>query len=76
MNIRKIFMDWFTEPNNNTYCIIKFLSFIGAFVFFVATIIHVLKNGAFDYIAYGTGLGAILTGVGAGLFMKKDSKVD
>lgn len=74
MNIKKLFIDWFTEPDNTTYCLIKFLTFIGAIVFFVATIIHVVQNKSFDYIAYGTGLAAVLTGAGAGLLMKKDSK--
>lgn len=72
--MKKIIKDWFTEPDNNTYCMTKFLSFWGAICFLVYAGIHVLNNHVFDYQAFGVGFGALMTGCGACLMLKKDTK--
>jgi hypothetical protein len=69
----KVLKDWFTEPDGKSYCLVKAIAGSGALVYFSATMIHVYINHAFDYQAFGIGLGAIMGGAGAGLMMKKDT---
>ena len=71
--MKKLIHDWFTEPNNQTYCLIKALTASGALVFFACALIHVIANKSFDFSAFGVGLGSIIAGSGAGLAMKKDT---
>ena len=70
----KFLKDWFTEPDNVTYCLVKAIAASGSVVFFVCSIIHVVNNKQFDFTSFGVGLGSIMTGAGAGMFMKKDTK--
>lgn len=69
----KILKDWFTEPNNQTYCLIKALSACGALTFLGCAIVHVLANKTFDYQAFGLGFASILMGAGGGMYAKKDT---
>lgn len=71
--MKKLLLDWFTEPDNKTFCLIKALTASGALVFFGCAIVHVTVNKSFDFTAFGLGLGSIMTGAGAGLAMKKDT---
>ncbi len=71
--IKKVLHDWFTEPDNNTWCVVKALSFTGALSFLVFSGIHVVANHTFDYQAFGIGYASLLVGAGGGLLMKKDT---
>jgi len=71
--MKKLIHDWFTEPNNNTYCLVKAMAATGCLIFFACALIHVIANKTFDFTAFGLGLGSIMTGAGAGLAMKKDT---
>ena len=71
--MRKFFLNWITEPDNKTFCPVRFLS-IAAVVEFLALSVHVFyRTGAFDMQAYGVGFAALIGGVGIALGIKKDS---
>jgi hypothetical protein len=72
--MKKVLKDWFTEPNNQTYCLIKVLSACGAFTFLGCAIVHVVINKIFDYQAFGLGFASILVGAGGAMYAKKDSQ--
>ena len=69
----KAFHDWFTEPDNKTYCLVKAIAASGTLVFFVCSVIHVTTNHAFSFTDFGLGLGSIMAGAGGALMMKKDT---
>ena len=69
----KVIHDWFTEPDNKTYCLVKAIAASGTLVFFVCSIIHVTNNHTFSFTDFGLGLGSIMAGAGGALMMKKDS---
>lgn len=71
--MNKILHDWFTEPDNKTWCVVKSLSFVGALCFLVFAGIHVYSNHVFDYLAFGSGFGILMAGCGGSMMMKKDS---
>lgn len=71
--MKKLIHDWFTEPDEKTYCLVKAIAASGSLVFFACSLIHVIHNKSFDFTAFGLGLGSIMTGAGAGLMMKKDT---
>lgn len=71
--MNKILRDWFTEPDNKTYCLVKAYSALGATCFLVYAGIHVYANHVFDYLAFGGGFGALMAGCGGCMMMKKDS---
>ena len=73
MDIKKFFKDLLTEPNNETFCLIKTISASGALVYFGCAISHVVINHNFDFSSFGIGLGSIAAACGGGLFMKKDT---
>lgn len=69
----KVFHDWFTEPDNKTYCLVKAIAASGTLVFFVCSVIHVTTNHTFSFTDFGLGLGSIMAGAGGALMMKKDT---
>ena len=71
----KILIDWFTEPDNKTWCLLKALSACGALTFLGCSIVHVISNKTFDYQSFGIGFAALMAGAGGSLFMKKDTQV-
>ena len=71
--MKQILLDWFTEPDDKTYCLIKALSACGSLTFLACSIVHVVVNKTFDYQAFGIGFGALMVGAGGGLLMKKDT---
>ena len=70
----KILKDWLTEPDNNTYCLVKAIAASGTLVFFWCSVIHVIANHVFSFTDFGIGLGSIMAGAGGGLYLKKDTK--
>jgi len=75
MTIPKFLHDILTEPNNETYCIIKTLAAVGTFAFIVLGITHIVLNHTFDFMGFGTGLGAIMGSAGVGAGFKKDTPI-
>lgn len=73
MHIPKFIKDILTEPNNETFCIIKAIAALGTFSYIGIAIVHVIHNHTFDFMSFGTGLGAIMAGAGGGAMMKKDT---
>ena len=73
MIMPKFLHDILTEPNNETYCIIKTMAAIGTFAFIGLGITHIVLNHTFDFMGFGTGLGALMAGAGGGALMKKDT---
>jgi hypothetical protein len=73
--IETFFKNLFTEPDNETWCIIKVLTGLGALTFLGASVYHVVINHTFDAQSFGTGLGSLLAGSGGSMLMKKDTPV-
>jgi hypothetical protein len=73
--ISSFFKDLFTEPDNETWCIIKILTGMGALTFVGASIYHVVINHTFDAMSFGTGFGSMLAGGGGSMLMKKDTPI-
>ena len=71
--MNKVLTDWFTEPDNKTWCPIKAMSALGVMVYLGCAIVHVVVNKAFDYQSFGIGFGALMAGSGSSLLMKKDT---
>ena len=72
--MKQFFTNLFTEPDNQTWCIVKVLVGCGAMTFMGLSVVHVLHNHAFDPQAFGVGFGALLAGGGGSLYLKKDTK--
>lgn len=71
-----IFASMFTEVDNRTHDLFKYLSCLTVLVALGLTCYEVISNGtAFDIQAFGIGMGAVLAGAGAALLMKKDSPI-
>lgn len=75
LTIRKFFHDLLTEPDNETYCIIKTLSAVGGLSFIGLGLTHVIINHNFDFVGFGTGMGAIVGAAGIGAGIKKDTPI-
>lgn len=65
--------DWLTEPNNETYCLVKAIAASGTLVFFGCSITNVVTGHVFSFTDFGVGLGSIMAGAGGGLMLKKDT---
>jgi len=73
LKLPKFLHDILTEPDNETYCIIKAMAAVGTFAFIGLGITHIVLNHTFDFMGFGTGLGALMAGAGGGALMKKDT---
>jgi len=71
----KFLHDILTEPDNETYCIIKAMAAVGTFAFIGLGITHIVLNHTFDFMGFGTGLGAIMGSAGVGAGFKKDTPI-
>jgi hypothetical protein len=69
----KFIHDILTEPNNNTYCIIKTMAGVGMLSFIGLGITHVIMNHTIDFMGFGTGIAAIMGATGVGTKFKKDT---
>lgn len=63
----------FTEPDNNTWCIVKVMTAAGAFTFMGATLTHIYMNKTFDPQAFGIGFGSLMAGAGGCMKLKPDT---
>ena len=72
--MKEFFHHLFTEPNNQTFCPVRFIGILGslqglgmhAYAIFI-------QHAAFDLQGFGLGLGATIAALGVALGMKKDS---
>jgi hypothetical protein len=60
----------FSGPDNQTTDVARVLWAVGVVSFIGFAGWHVIANHQFDPMAYGTGLGAVLAGGGAGVGLK------
>ena len=75
MILPKFLHDILTEPDNETYCIIKAMAAVGTFAFIALGITHIILNHTFDFMGFGTGLGALMGSAGVGAKLKKDTPI-
>lgn len=72
--IRKQLRDIFTEPDNQTVCVVR-LAGIGGFLYGIGA--HAYQvfwlHTPFDFLGFGGGLSALIAALGVALGMKKDS---
>jgi hypothetical protein len=72
-SIKKFINDCLTEDDNLTFCAARVSGFIGAIVYIVLGIAHLAVNKTIDFMAYGSGFGALMAGTGAYLGAKQFS---
>lgn len=72
--MKKLLSDWFTEPDNKTWCLVKAATGAGVLTFLGCSVVHTVFNKTFDYQSFGLGFGAIVSLCGSGMLMKKDSQ--
>jgi hypothetical protein len=74
--LKKFFKDCFTGLDGVSYDLGRVLWAIGVLVYcFITTWIVVKTNiTGFDFIAWGTGFGAVLASGGAALWMKRETE--
>jgi hypothetical protein len=65
-----------TEPDNKTLCPIKVAAMIAMGEWLVMQPMSFIHTHTLDPVAFGTGFGALVAGVGVALGMKKDSPVN
>ena len=66
----KVFKDWFTGKDSESYDIGRFLWFMSVMVFLGCAIFAIYKGQPWNAIEYGTGLGLVLAAGGAAIGMK------
>ena len=71
--IKKALKQVFTEPDNQTFCPIRIVALMGCGQFFHLTYANYHQHGVFDPQAFALGFGGLLAGVGAALYLKKDT---
>ena len=76
MRIKKFTMDIFTERDNKTFDISKFLAFLSIMSAIIMTIHQYFKMGVFDIEKYGMGIGVLFGGLALALGLKKDTGFD
>ncbi len=64
----------FTGKDNETYDMGRILWAVGVVIFFGLAIYDVINSNKFDALSYGTGLGGLLTGGGAGIALKSKTE--
>ena len=68
--MRLLFKHLFTGKDNETFDIGRIILFEAIQSYIALAAYAIYKGGAYDYIAYGTGLAALLAAGGAGIMMK------
>ena len=66
----KLLNDLFTEKDNTTFCMAKFLWCVGVISLIALSFIAVWHGRDYSPSDYGTGLGAALGGGGVGVILK------
>ena len=72
--MKKFFRQLLTEPDNETFCVIRIVASAGIFQYLGITLAHYIQHSAFDPQGFAVGFGALVAGTGAALGMKKDTK--
>ena len=72
----KFLHDILTEPNNQTFCIIKTMAALGITAMIGLGITHVVINHTMDFMGFGTGLASVIGAAGVGAKLKKDTPID
>ena len=75
IDVPKYVHDILTEPDNETYCVIKSIAALGTFAFIGLGITSIIHNHTIDFMGFGTGLGAIMGAAGVGTKLKKDTPI-
>lgn len=70
---RKVIRDLFTERDNETHDLARYLAAAALICGMGLETYAVLRGQAFDVQAFGVGLGGLFGGVGVALKLKKDS---
>lgn len=74
MRAPKFIRDWLTEDDAGEIWSLMHAAGAAIILTFIGcTIWHVAKTGTFDMLAFGTGAGTTLGGVGAGVFANSKS---
>ena len=73
MKCPKFVRDIVTEPNSDTICVIRVIAIVGFIQFFALASWQYHQHGVFDPQAYALGFGAMITGAGVALGLKKDT---
>jgi hypothetical protein len=68
--MRSFWKHLFTGKDNRSFDIGRVILFEAVQSYIMLTAYFIFKGGAFDFIAYGTGLAALLAAGGAGIAMK------
>jgi hypothetical protein len=75
--LRNLFHQWFTEPDNTTFCIMKALVVaISSSGIWLQIHDVVIKGHAFIFQDFCTGAGILFAGAGAALALKPNSPTD
>lgn len=73
MQCPKFLLHILTEPDNQTFCVVRIASLAGIATFFGLSISQYHQHAIFDPQAWALGFGGLLAGVGAALKLKKDT---
>ncbi len=68
--MKKIFKDWLTGIDGQTYDMARFLWALTVLVFLGCALYAIYKGQAWDAVQYGTGAGLVLAGGGVAIGMK------
>lgn len=68
-----IIRNWFTEPDNKTWCLPRALAALSILTLIVAQLYASYHSHTFDPTSFGTGIGAAFAGVGVALGLKKET---
>jgi len=76
MHCPKFLLDLVTEPDNDVICPIRILAIMGFIQFFALASWNYHQHGVFDPQTYALGFGAMITGAGIALGVKKNTSKD
>ena len=71
-SIKKIVRDVFTESDNTTHDLYRYLSLFAIIAGIGCQLYAIYKGQKFDMQEFGIGMGALLAGVGVALGLKKE----
>jgi hypothetical protein len=73
MSIKKVIIDWFTEPDNKTFCLIKAGMGASFLTLCTSALVQVYGGHTLDYASFGLGFSSVAGVGGVGLYFKKDT---
>lgn len=75
MKLPKFLLHLLTEPDNITFCPVRIIALTGSLQYLVMNAFHYVQHAIFDPQAFAIGLGALITGIGGALCLKKDTPI-